>query len=114
MPIFYVHAIGAGDIKLIIIISCYVGFKTTISISIVSFFFGGILSIIHLFRKKIFLRQMKAVSNYLIQIIYCKKVVPYTERAEENANVIHFSFPILLSVLMNIGGVLYSEIICSF
>lgn len=107
VPIFFIRAIGAGDIKLFIVITCFLGFDKGIKIVIASFLFGGALSIIHLFRKRIFITQMLSLANYFSCMYITKKVVPYSDGRNEKMNCIHFTLPILLGTLFVIGGEIY-------
>lgn len=107
LPIYYIHAIGAGDIKLFAMICCFLGIRQGIQIIVVSFLIGGVFSIIKLFRHHIFCLQLQSLAAYFTQIYYLKKMVPYESISSQQKNVIHFSLPILLSTILIIGGELY-------
>ena len=107
LPIYYIRAIGAGDIKLFALISCFLGMKQGIQVIIVAFIIGGVFSIIKLFRHNIFRVQLQALAEYITRSFYLKKIVPYSSISIKKKNVIHFSFPILLSTILIIGGELY-------
>ena len=108
LPIYYIRAIGAGDIKLFAMTSCFVGMKQGIQVIIVAFIIGGVFSIIKLFRYQIFRVQLQSLAEYITRSYYLKKIVPYTSISIKKKNVIHFSFPILLSTILIIGGELYN------
>lgn len=77
-PIFTIHGLGAGDIKLIAVVSCFlsiVQFKTILIFIVAALFIGAIQSV--------FLR--------MIQHHFPK--------------TIHFSIPILISAILHMGGV---------
>lgn len=107
LPIYYIHAIGAGDIKLFAMISCFVGIRQGIYVIVAAFLIGGIFSVIKLFRHHIFRLQLQSLAAYITQMYYLKKVVPYESISDQQKNVIHFSLPILLSTILIIGGELY-------
>ncbi|MBS5934341.1 MAG: prepilin peptidase [Clostridiales bacterium] len=104
LPIYYIRAIGAGDIKLFAMISCFVGMKQGIQVIIVAFIIGGVFSIVKLFYYHIFRSQLQSLAEYITQTYYLKKIVPYSSISSKKKNVIHFSFPILLSTILIIGG----------
>lgn len=104
LPIYYIRAIGAGDIKLFAMISCFVGMKQGIQVIIVAFIIGGVFSIVKLFYYHIFRSQLQSLAEYITQTYYLKKIVPYSSISSKKKNVIHFSFPILLSTILLIGG----------
>ena len=104
LPIYYIRAIGAGDIKLLAMISCFVGMKQGIQVVIMAFIIGGVFSIVKLFRYHIFRSQLQSLAEYISQTYYLKKIVPYNSISSKKKNVIHFSFPILLSTILIIGG----------
>lgn len=107
LPIYFIRAIGAGDIKLFAMITCFIGMKQGLQVIIVAFMIGGIFSLIKLFRYHIFHVQLQSLAEYVTQFYYLKKIVPYSSISIDKKNVIHFSFPILLSTIMIIGGELY-------
>lgn len=104
LPIYYIRAIGAGDVKLFAMISCFVGMKQGIQVVIMAFIIGGVFSIVKLFRYHIFRSQLQSLAEYITQTYYLKKIVPYNSISSKKKNVIHFSFPILLSTILIIGG----------
>lgn len=104
LPTYYIRAIGAGDIKLFAMISCFVGMKQGIQVIIVAFIIGGVFSIVKLFYYHIFRSQLQSLAEYITQMYYLKKIVPYSSILSKKKNVIHFSFPILLSTILLIGG----------
>lgn len=107
LPIYYIRAIGAGDIKLFAMISCFLGMKQGMQVIIVAFIIGGIFSIVKLFRYHILRVQLQSLADYITRSYYLKKIVPYSSISIKKKNVIHFSFPILLSTILIIGGELY-------
>lgn len=107
IPIYYIRAIGAGDIKLFAMISCFLGIRQGIQVIVLAFLIGGVFSIIKLFRHHIFFLQLQSLATYITQTYYLKKIVPYESISSQNKNVIHFSLPILFSTILIIGGELY-------
>lgn len=85
-------------------ISCFVGMKQGIQVVIMAFIIGGVFSIVKLFRYHIFRSQLQSLAEYITQTYYLKKIVPYNSISSKKKNVIHFSFPILLSTILIIGG----------
>ena len=78
LPIYYIRAIGAGDIKLFAMITCFIGMKQGIQVIIVAFIIGGIFSFIKLVRYHITGVQLQSLAEYVTQMYYLKKIVPYS------------------------------------
>lgn len=105
-PLFKLKALGAGDIKLFLVIGLFFGRLFVLQSILYSFLIGGILSIIHLVRKKQFLSRYQ----YLIQ--YTKtnflkssniKIPPYYNIKEQGyTGVIHFTVAIFLGVILQL------------
>ncbi len=103
-PIYFIHAIGAGDIKLLAVVSCFLGFRQGMVVVVFSFLVGAVISIIYLIRTHILFRQMQSIAFYLSYIYQTKKVVPYKNFSKSKKNCIHFSLPILISTILVLGG----------
>lgn len=77
-PIFTIHGLGAGDIKLIAVVSCFlsiVQYRTILIFIVVSIFAGALQSI------------LQRLIHHKFQ------------------RTIHFSIPILVSAILHMGGV---------
>lgn len=86
IPIYRLHAIGGGDVKLLSLCAWFMGLRSGLSAAVGALFFGGIISILYLVYHRIFSKQNK-----------------------KERHVIHFSIPIFLGVVTESiwGGLLW-------
>lgn len=76
IPIYRLHAIGGGDVKLLSLCAWFAGPGRGLSIALGAIFFGGIISILYLVYHRIFSKQK-----------------------DKDRHVIHFSIPIFLGAV---------------
>lgn len=76
IPVYRLHAIGGGDIKLLSLCAWFTGLKSALSIAIGALFFGGVCSILYL--------------------VYHHKI---SKQKSKDRHVIHFSIPIFLGAV---------------
>ncbi len=101
--IFVIGGIGAGDVKLFAVIGGFIGYQGVFQCIIVSFIFGAIIAIFKLLLERNLIKILRNISLYLFGIFQSKQIQTL-ER--EKSNTIHFTLPILFSVLCYIGGIL--------
>lgn len=109
-PLFIIKAMGAGDIKLFSIIGSYLGVYPIIKIIIISFFVGGIMSIIYLIRTKSFIKRFVHMKSYITNLIRydqisiktMKKDPYYQKERDGREGVIHFSLAIFAAFIIYI------------
>lgn len=116
-PLFIIKAMGAGDIKLFSIIGSYLGVYPIIKIIIISFFVGGIMSIIYLIRTKSFIKRFIHMKSYITNLIRddqfsinsektsiktMKKDPYYQKERDGREGVIHFSLAIFAAFIIYI------------
>lgn len=105
--LFFVYAmgaLGAGDIKLLGLLGGFMGLRQVITCIIVSFFIGGIISLIALILRRSVVSSFLRVYHYISMSFTTRRLLPYPRDNKEN-NTIHFTVPILFSVLLYVGGV---------
>ena len=107
--LFCFRMIGAGDIKLLSALGGFLGPAAILKCICLSFIFGAILSAgILLFCGNIRQRLLKFTTyfkHYILPKLQGKAVVPVPYRdGKWGMECIHFSVPILLSVLLWLGG----------
>lgn len=114
-PLFVFKVLGAGDIKLFSVIGCYLGIRPVFKIIIISFFMGGIISIIYLIHTKSFTKRYMHLISYISELKKGNKlvinkdkidiknieIVPYYKKERDGREgIIHFSIAILLAVIV--------------
>lgn len=99
--IFMIGGIGAGDVKLFAVIGGFIGYQGVIWCIIASFIIGAVISVGKILFQKNLIKSFKSIGNYAIGIIQSKE---FQIIEKEKGNTIHFTLPILLSLLCYIGG----------
>ena len=107
--LFYFHMLGAGDIKLLSAVGGFLGVPAILKCMIVSFLSGAVLSIGIIFVCGNLPQRLTKFFNYFQTYFtkrkYQKKTepVPYYD-GKWGMECIHFSVPVLMGVLLWIGG----------
>lgn len=107
--LFYFGMLGAGDIKLLSVIGGFLGWASAVKCIVLSFVFGAILSIGILIvcgniRQRL-LKFTDYVKQYHMKILQREKRIPDSYRKKEwGMESVHFTVPVLLAVLLWIGG----------
>lgn len=100
--VFIIGGIGAGDIKLFSVIGVFIGAKGVFTCIVVSFIIGAVISL----GKIIFSRNLYLYFNNLVNYVsltYQSQKIQLYKR--DKNNTIHFTLPILISVLLYMGGI---------
>ena len=102
--LFWFRMMGAGDIKLLSVIGGFIG-PVSVSVCIlVSLLFGAVLSVAVLLLCGNLLSRLRYFADYFKTLKKTKQVVPYMVRGKRMENI-HFSVPILMGVLLYVGGI---------
>lgn len=116
-PLFLIKALGAGDIKFFSVVGSYLGVYAVLKIIVISFFIGGVISIIYLIRTKSFLGRINHLTSYIFKVkelnkymvntreISVKNIkIPAYYNKEEHGRegIIHFSVAIFLALIFYI------------
>ena len=109
-PIYKIGALGAGDIKLFIMVGSFLSVNRLIYIIVVSFIIGAVFSIGKMISEANFMERMKYLYSYLVDVLRSGQWKLYGENLRDDfkkykSNKIHFSLPIFLSVMLGLGGV---------
>ena len=102
-PLFLIRAVGAGDIKLLMVIGLYIGRPAVLHCLLWSFLFAGVFALPVLF----FPARRRARFSYLFSYFrsYLKsgRRRPYIPDPA-SPDTVHMTIPVLMSVLLWIGG----------
>ena len=103
---FKLGAMGAGDVKLFGVTAGFLPFKKILIFLFISLLIAAIISLIKLWKKKYFWERLQYFAGYLADVWKSGRWRLYLESGEENTDVgICLSGPILLSLLLYLGGV---------
>lgn len=110
-PLFKIGAMGAGDVKMLMMIGSFVEVKELLMVLVLSFMIGALCSLIKLLSEHNGRERLYYFLSYISEVvktrqwkIYGKHVVQDYEQYRRNK--IHFTIPVLFSVALWMGGVI--------
>lgn len=108
-PLYKIGGLGAGDVKLFLMLGCFVRTEELLRMMTASFIIGAVFSVGKLISEKNFKERMRYLFEYLSGVFYGKQWMPYGEDLRWNyqlymSNKIHFALPVLLSAALWLGG----------
>lgn len=105
-PFYMMRGIGAGDIKLLMVIACYLPREELEMCVLVTGILAGVMAM----GKVIFFREsrerVKYFWEYLHRLVWCRTIGTYEVDRGNKRCVIRLSIPMLGSVLLQAGGIL--------
>ncbi len=91
-PLFITGGIGAGDIKLLSVISGIYGVKFLGKVSVLLLIFAGAISLLYLIKKKVLIQRVKKFLFYLTDIVHNRgEVQKYYQRGRDGTE---FAIPL--------------------
>lgn len=113
--LFILHMLGAGDIKLFATIGAIMGVKFVSFVILYSFIIGGIIAFCILVFKKTLLIRLNYFFSYVKRCILNKNIEVYYQANQDNyGQVMHFSYFIAISVIIQIYCMKYDLILIDF
>lgn len=110
-PLFKIGAMGAGDVKVFMMIGSFVEVKELLMIVLLSFVIGALCSLMKLLSEHNGRERMYYFLSYMSEIIKTRQWKIYGEHTAQDykryrTNKIHFTIPVLFSVALRIGGIM--------
>lgn len=96
-PIYLIGGIGAGDVKLFMVISVFFSFEEMPWILFTAFLIGAI--------EGVFLLVSSLLQNYQRETQFIFFIQDFISKFYQRSTHIHFTIPITISILLKIGGV---------
>ena len=98
--LFVLRMLGAADIKLFSVAGAFLGTRGALAVIVFSFLSGGIISLILMIKRDLFVKRLKYLFNYSKTLFRTGRPVPY-ERLDlhEGDHFMHFAVPVLMGVL---------------
>ena len=96
IPLFLIHAFGAGDIKLFSVVSVFLDFHFTIYFMIVSFVIAAIFCCLKMLKNRNLLARLLYFTSYVREGLSTKVWPAYYTKEEGKDNIVHFSVFMLL------------------
>ena len=107
-PLFMVNCLGAGDIKLLASVGCFLSVKETIICLGISFFIGAFFSFFKMLAEKNFLQRFCYLVCYFRDVAGSGEWKIYgedeTDGKGRKKDKIHFALPVFLGVVIYKGG----------
>lgn len=108
-PIYKIGGLGAGDVKLFLMLGSFVSAEALLRIMAASFAAGAILSMGKLISEKNLKERMWYFFSYLADVFYQRQWKLYGEELRWDyrmyvSNKIHFALPVLIGVALWMGG----------
>ena len=109
-PLFKISVLGAGDVKVFMMIGSFVQVKELLMILVMSFVIGALCSLLKLLSEHNGRERMYYFLSYMSEVARTRQWKIYGEYTVQDyrqyrRNKIHFTIPILFSVVLRIGGV---------
>ena len=110
-PLFKIGALGAGDVKVFMMIGSFVKVRELLMILILSFVIGALCSLLKMLSEHNSRERMYYFLSYISDVARTRQWKMYGEHTVQDykrycRNKIHFTIPILFSVALRIGGVI--------
>ena len=110
-PLFKIGALGAGDVKVFMMIGSFVEVKELLMILVISFVTGALCSLLKLLVEHNGNERMYYFLSYISEVARTRQWKIYGEHTVQDyrryrRNKIHFTIPILFSVVLRIGGMI--------
>lgn len=106
--LFYLHMLGAGDIKLLSVIGIFLG-TSVLSVIWNSFLLAAVISFFQLIIQKNFFHRISYFISYCTNVIKNKKALVYYDPVNDQyKSAMHFSVAVFGAVLMQclgLGGI---------
>ncbi len=102
--LFYFRMLGAGDIKLLSVLGGLLGGQAALRLLLLSFFFGGVLSLGLLISSGTLVFRLRYFADYFRTYVKSRERRPYRQTGER-AEHFHFTLPVLLGVFVYVGGI---------
>lgn len=103
--LFVFRMLGAGDIKLFCVLGSMIGVRNILHCILASFVIGGVISLLVMISGGLFRERLRYLKAYFFRIFYLGQVEPYLRKGMEAENI-HFTVPVFLSLVLCAGGVI--------
>lgn len=87
-PLFHLRMIGAGDIKLMALITGYLGFKTGTCVIAYGFFIGAVLAFLKMLIYRNLYQRLRYFFAYVRRLFLTREVVPYYRASRDGKRVV--------------------------
>ncbi len=103
--LFTFGALGAGDIKLFMVVGIFLYYDDLVKMMVVAFILGGCAAFYKLLKTKGFRRRFGYFFHYVKRSLITGRVTPYKRKPWREEEIIHFSLYIFLATGLVLGGI---------
>ena len=104
--LFYFRAIGAGDIKLLSVVGCFIGPVKVMDCILYAIAIGGVLSLGKMLYRQNIIERFRYLFGYFHRRLQTGSYEPYCDDTKDKEEyAIHFSMAILISVVLCWEGI---------
>lgn len=107
-PLFKIGALGGGDLKLLAMTCVFLRINQAVSFVIYCFVFGAVSALLKMLKEHNLIERFRYLLSYVYDVYSTNRWKLYGESDPMEGSEVHkirFSIPILLSLLLQIGGV---------
>ncbi|MCD7725231.1 MAG: A24 family peptidase [Clostridiales bacterium] len=109
-PVYKIGALGAGDVKLLMMVGSFCGIKDFMTVLAGAFVAGAVFSWLKLLAEHNGRERVQYFLSYLSEVIRTGQWKLYGEDLQQDyrrycSNKIHFAVPVLCSVVLKTGGI---------
>lgn len=110
-PLFKIGALGAGDVKVFMMIGSFMGVRELTVVMAAAFVIGAVCSLIKLIAQHDGRERMYYFLSYILEVARTRQWRIYGEYMAQDyeryrRNKIHFTVPVLFSVALRLGGII--------
>lgn len=110
-PLFMTGTLGAGDIKLLMILPAYMSFSESLCSVFCSFVAGALIGLVRMATGRTLMKRLRVMKTYIEDYLITGKPAVYDIPASEaggtlKGHQIHFTIPILIGTVINLGGLI--------
>ena len=99
-PLFLFRVMGAGDIKMMAVITGCLGFPAGIKVILWGFLIGAVLALVKMLIHRSLLKRLNVLTAYIRRLFLTKEIVPYYVAGRDgNQAVIPFTLCLFLGYL---------------
>ena len=108
-PLFMIGTLGAGDIKLIMILPAYMTFSDALQTVFIAFICGACIGLVRMIATRSLITRLRVMKNYIVAVSESGRLLMY-ETPEQmkgpqlNDHQIHFTIPLLIGTAISFGG----------
>ncbi len=104
--LFCFHALGAGDIKLLSVVGCFVGPLLVLECILYAILIGGVMSLGKMLYEGNLVQRYRYFIQYLRKVVRNRCYEPYQDGTHQKREYgIHFSIAVLISVIICWEGI---------